>query len=54
MKMLTLECLAIGEGTDTGEGGGGNYSCTVTVECGFPLSGSVSCSGKNVVEDLIG
>ena len=52
MKMLTLECLAMGEGTDTGEGGGGNYSCTVTVECGFPLSGSVSCSGKKCSRGL--
>lgn len=50
MKMLTLECLAMGEGTDTGEGG--NYSCTVTVECGFPLSGSVSCSGKKCSRGL--
>lgn len=33
-----LEVLAQGES--------GNYSCTATVECGFPMPGSVSCSGQ--------
>lgn len=25
----------------------GNYSCTVSVDCGWPLLGSISCTGIN-------
>lgn len=34
------------------QGEDGNYSCTVTVECGFPLTGSISCSGQNCSRGL--
>ena len=36
--LFNIEALAQNEG--------GNYSCTVTVDCGFPLSGSISCTGE--------
>ena len=41
LTLFNIEALAQNEG--------GNYSCTVTVDCGFPLSGSISCTG-NVCE----
>lgn len=28
------------------------YSCTVTVECGFPLMGSISCTGNSCSRGL--
>lgn len=39
--LANVEALAQPE-----NGGSGNYSCTATVDCGFPLGGSVSCSGQ--------
>ena len=44
LTLFNIEALAQNEG--------GNYSCTVTVDCGFPLSGSISCTG-NVCERVL-
>ena len=46
LTLFNIEALAQNEG--------GNYSCTVTVDCGFPLSGSISCTGMYVSEVWIG
>ncbi|WP_024995215.1 NVEALA domain-containing protein [Phocaeicola paurosaccharolyticus] len=29
-----------------GQSENGDYSCTVTVDCSFPLQGTISCTGK--------
>lgn len=44
LTLADIEVLAQSEG--------GNYSCTVTVDCGYPLSGSVSCTGKECSRGL--
>lgn len=38
LKLINVEALAQNES--------GNYSCTVTVDCGLPLTGSISCTGS--------
>lgn len=40
LTLANIEALAQSE-----ESGGGNYSCTATVNCGLPLGGSISCTG---------
>lgn len=41
--LANVEALADIESLDPGENG--NYSCTVSVDCGWPLMGAVSCTG---------
>lgn len=41
LTLANIEALAQSE-----EDGEENYSCTVTVDCGLPLGGSISCTGK--------